>query len=68
MDVLIVTIKPPGPDNEFLIRLSKEIKEERSWNITKDDPLKINKQDVWEVQIIDKHSTTLHNRNTAKIL
>ena len=52
MDVLIVTIKPPGPDNKFLIRLSKEIKEERCWNITKDDPLKINKQDVKEVRII----------------
>ena len=52
MDVLIVSIKPPGPDNKFLIRLSKEIKEERCRHITKDDPLKINKQDVWELQII----------------
>ena len=52
MDVLIVTIVPPGPDNKLLIRLSKQVKEKRCWNITKDDPLEINKQDVKEVRII----------------
>ena len=43
MDVLVVSIKPPGPDDKLLIRLSKEIKEERGRHITKDDPLKKNK-------------------------
>ena len=46
VDVLIMTIKPSGPDNEFLIRLSKQIKEKRGWHISKDDPLQINKQNV----------------------
>ena len=46
MDVLIVTIIPSGPDNEFLIRLSKQVKEKRRWHISKDDPLQINKQNV----------------------
>ena len=46
VDVLIMTIKPSGPDNEFLIRLSKQVKEKRGWHISKDDPLQINKQNV----------------------
>ena len=46
VDVLIMTIKPSGPDNEFLIRLSKQVKEKRRWHISKDDPLQINKQNV----------------------
>ena len=46
MDVLIMTIIPSGPDNEFLIRLSKQVKEKRRWHISKDDPLQINKQNV----------------------
>jgi len=39
VDVLIMMIEPSGPDNEFLIRLSKQVKEKRGWHISKDDPL-----------------------------
>ena len=44
VDVLIVTIEPSGPYNEFLIRLSKQIKEKSGRHISKDDPLQIKKQ------------------------
>ena len=43
VDVLIMTIKPSGPDNEFLIRLSKQVEEKHRGHITEDDPLQINK-------------------------
>ena len=46
VDVLIMTIEPSGPDNELLIRLTKQVKEKRGGHISKDDPLQINKQNM----------------------